>query len=190
MDDDTKRERMLAFYEEMRVMIDKTGWGLVGVFPTESEDDDGYCFTYTVGGEWTLILHGMENEPAAHVLNNVMDKLDRTKPPVDGKVIQLYPDVPTSKVMLINVGMNHQANVARSFATDAIHMEAYQVLLMDDEGHWPWEPGVNPVYPRAMGVTPEAQDGIGTVTLTRYGVQFAPVLTQAYAPPGVDSPHD
>lgn len=130
---------------KIRRHIDKHGWAILGVFPTEK--DPGPWFTYTIGltgkGLPELIMVGLSNGQAAPLLNDAAEQLVKGELQIGEPIGTLLQDLPAMLIEVDAKGMEkHPLNAAKAQYGEQIR--ALQLVWPDESGLFPWQEGFNP----------------------------------------------
>ena len=137
-------KRRAAYAVQVREMVDRNGWMVQGVFPT---DDDGVHFGYTVGftafGLPELCMTGVPPQVYQAVLNWLGQKVYDGRRFSHGETVEAADDGgPDGYLFMLVVGPASPETVwpgtARMlYGADNVRL---QQIVWQSEGHrWPWD---------------------------------------------------
>ena len=129
---------------------DREGVSYVHVFPTR--DDEGYCFTYSVGlqarGLPEIVVYGLDARTSQGVLEQAVVAMGprlgtvATREPVDGVLVG-YPVALGDAEVTSRGSEGHYVPLARH-ASGGDSVTVRQVFFPDAEGRFPWDPDCSP----------------------------------------------
>lgn len=138
-------KRRAAYAMQVRAIVDKAGWMIQGVFPTE--DSSGVHFGYTVGftsfGLPELCMTGVPPEVYQGVLNWVGQKVYDGRRFVHGETFgPEEDDGPAGYLFMVVEGPASEDTVWPGTARmlyGAENVRLQQIVWQSEEGRWPWE---------------------------------------------------
>jgi hypothetical protein len=133
-------DRRDAVLLDLLEKIEKRGWALVGVFPTE--ESPGVPFTYTVGltalGLPEFAMYGLNAQTAGALLNEIAGRArDGLLPPVGEPIL----DCLHGGLELTAIKMTDTSDLNSVRAVYGSLEEAHQIVWPDTAGRMPWAPG-------------------------------------------------
>lgn len=140
-------DQVADYMDRVRTIVAEHGWMVQAVGASDSEP----AFCYTVGlsdyDHPELILFGLPFETAAHLLNDLGERVRGAVTLADGMVLDDLLKGYSVYLMEVTNPDGH-LTVAQAYAEGPV--KALQVVWPDTEHHFPWDPG----YPEEYKVMP------------------------------------
>jgi len=138
-------------------LVARYGWAVQHVLPGSADEEP--AFSYTVGlsrvGLPELVVFGHGQDCAHDLLNAVAGRLWDGAPYRDDELVD---DVLVRGALMLVRAVDTTRHLvwAHALAAGRWPVEAWQLVLPDAEGRWPWEPGSELAHLPLLGVPASA----------------------------------